>query len=1127
MNKVLLVLLMTCSVSWMASAQVQFSFTSDSLSAPGGFVDIDVNISGFDEIIGMQLSFNWDPSAFSYEDILDVTEDLDEFSRSSLGTPDEAVAVDDGELTLTWSGPLTEPRSLPDGTKLFTLRLRGSGALCSSTTLTVSDTPRQREAVNNDFEELDITSVGGNIAIIDSSCPDNGGGGGGGGGGTTDGFSFSFDNIAGAQGSTICIPVRANNFEDVFSFQSQFTWDPSVLRFTELMEGGLTSINLNELNSDQGVINVVWLFDREAVTLADGSALFELCFEVVGSGGNTTTLNMVGDDSFPLEISTGSGSITEVDVTPLSFTVGGGGGGGNQSGVGLIAGEIFTEGAGNICIPITTRDFTSIGAFQAGLTFDESVLRYTGINQGGLSGVDIGDTEADQGQLRILWQADFSTPSVTLDDNTVLFELCFDVIGADGASSNIAFANFPPFNIEFSSEIGQSVEFFTQDGSITVGSDTGGGGGGGNDDFTLSISSASANPNQVVCVDVTTQGFDNIQGMGFAFGWDPSIITFTEVRNINLPGLGESSFAPQGSDRLNLLYNPPSAQSVADGTRLFQLCFTTSATCDGSSSAISFVAGNVPIEIVGAGNEVLDPTLNNGQITCTGNTGGGDLAVSVTNIMQPTCNNGTNGSVTLQFEDAVGAVSCLWVNDDTGLQVTLNCNLNAARAGNYTLTASDASGAEVTTSVSLVDPPMINLMETFAGDPCTGTGQISVAISGGTSSNGTYDISWSGGLPSSSVVSNLGPGTYRITVTDDNGCTVVEDYVLEGTDLSGVTDPVVVNNTNPDSPNGSIDLRPSVGGLTYLWSTGETTSAINGLAAGNYSVRVTEDSGCFVDLGPFTIVDEVALSGADLINSVISRYNGFGVSCNGESDGIMDGSVVGACDEGPAQIFINGTEVTLPAMNLPAGMHVLRIEDACGAVFEEAFFIEEPDAITLAGDIEAIECPMPLTANNGIFRLPIEGGTGTYTITPSVGMQESGTTLTGMTIEPFTAVIQDENGCQVMFQDLRLPTGICTGDDEPVDPNLCDGRPIISPNGDRVNDTFLIPCVADQANQPNILSIYDRWGNLVMEADNYDNSWAGTDMDGEPLPEGGYMWVLRTETPGQRDLFRGTVSILR
>ena len=279
------------------------------------------------------------------------------------------------------------------------------------------------------------------------------------------------------------------------------------------------------------------------------------------------------------------------------------------------------------------------------------------------------------------------------------------------------------------------------------------------------------------------------------------------------------------------------------------------------------------------------------------------------------------------------------------------------------------------------------------------------------------------------------------------------------------------------------------------------------------------------------MVDDIpdeAISGADLINNAISRFNGFGVTCTGESDGILDGTITGACDEGPVRVFINGTEVTLPAENLPAGMHTLRLEDACGDVFEEMFILEEPDPISLSALLTVVTCPST-GQNNGVVSFPLTGGTGIYTITPSIGQAAGDNTVSGVGFTPFNIVVQDENGCQVMFQDQEITDPPCDVDVGPEPPisDFCEGRAIISPNGDAVNDNFLIPCVAGGNNQPNSLAIYDRWGNLGMEADNYDNTWMGTNMDGEPLPEGGYMWVLRTETPGQRDLFRGTVSILR
>ncbi len=1101
MNKILLACILSLSVVFTAKAQVEFSFGSDSLSTPGGTVDVDVLISGFDDIISMQLSFNWDASVYSFSSIENVTDQLDEFNAGSIGTPDNAVVVQDGQLTLSWSGPNTAPRSLPDGTRLFTVRLNGVGSLCGSTQIQISNTPRVIEVVNNDFEILDATATGGNLAIYDASCEGNTGGG--------DDLSFTLGSITAAQGETICIPVTADNFNDIFSFQTGLSWDPSILRFTEIRDAGLQSVNANDAMSAQGLLNILWLFDQSSVTLADGTTLFEICFEVVGSAGSTS-VRFVDNPGFPIEIADGNGRITDFMVNDAQFTVGGSG----TSGVGLIAGNISTGGASSICIPITTRDFDAIGAFQAGVTFDPAVLRYTGVNQGGLSGVDIGDADSGSGELKVLWQADFSTPSVTLADNTVLFELCFDIIGAEGTSSAIAFASLQDFPIEFSSEIGRALEFFVNPGRISVtGMNTGG------SDLSMTISTATISAGQTACLDVIVEGFQDIQGMGFAFEWDPAAISFAEVRNFNLPSLGTSQFVPSGNNRLRVLWNPTSAQSVADGTSIFQLCFTAPNPCTVGSSSVSFISDNIPIEIIGPNNEVLDVELNNGTVAISGcgSTGGGVLDISLVEVRQPTCHNNANGGVTVDFPNAVGTVMCLWTRVSDQRQITLNCNLLSAPGETYELTATDQGGNSGATTVTLSNPAAIVIEGDESGDPCNSTGQIALRVSGGTTATGGYQYAWSGGLPSSPTVSGLAPATYQVTVTDDNGCAQVAQFVLTGDNVD--VDPVVTNSTDPDTPNGSIDLNPGSGAmLTYSWSTGETTSSISGLAPGEYSVEIRAGDGC-ISTQTFT-VSEGFISGSNIVDAVTSRYNGFGVSCNGESDGILDGMVQGGCDAGAIEIQLNGSVVTLPVNNLPAGEHTIRIADACGNVFEETFFIEEPDPIELVS-VDEVRCPT--SGNNGILGLNLSGGTGVYSLTSSVGNQGTDNEIDGVGSDPITVVVQDENGCQVMFEDLEFSPG-CTNQG-PV--RLCEGRTIISPNGDRINDLFEIPCVNDPANQPNSLSVFDRWGNCVLEANNYTNDWDGTDMSGEPLPEGGYMWVLTTGGAGSRDLFRGTVSILR
>jgi len=333
-----------------------------------------------------------------------------------------------------------------------------------------------------------------------------------------------------------------------------------------------------------------------------------------------------------------------------------------------------------------------------------------------------------------------------------------------------------------------------------------------------------------------------------------------------------------------------------------------------------------------------------------------------------------------------------------------------------------------------------------------------------------------------------------------------------------------MNVTDMDAPNGSIDLNPGTGAdLSYSWSTGETTSSINNLNVGTYTVTITDNTDASCTLERSFTVGADFISGSLLIESAISRYNGFGVSCNGESDGIIDGDIIGGCPDGPIMVSLNGAAITLPANNLPAGDHVLRLEDACGGVYEEMFTLEEPDAIVYNGINNSTRvCPDPEGSSTGAVELNIEGGTGVYSLTPSIGTFTTGTTIEDIPVGTFTVVIQDENGCQLMVEDVGLPQ-----DCVPRDLNSCEGRSFISPNGDNVNDSFLIPCVDNPENRPNNLTIYDRWGNLVMEADNYNNAWTGTNMSGEPLPEGGYMWVLTTGGPGSRDLFRGTVSILR
>jgi gliding motility-associated-like protein len=80
--------------------------------------------------------------------------------------------------------------------------------------------------------------------------------------------------------------------------------------------------------------------------------------------------------------------------------------------------------------------------------------------------------------------------------------------------------------------------------------------------------------------------------------------------------------------------------------------------------------------------------------------------------------------------------------------------------------------------------------------------------------------------------------------------------------------------------------------------------------------------------------------------------------------------------------------------------------------------------------------------------------------------------------------------------------------DEPESFNIPQG---FSPNGDGVNDVFVIRGISIYPN--NKLTIINRWGNVVFEKDNYDNTWDGKSTQGirfggDELPDGTYFYIL-------------------
>src|SRR5678816_2248788 len=132
------------------------------------------------------------------------------------------------------------------------------------------------------------------------------------------------------------------------------------------------------------------------------------------------------------------------------------------------------------------------------------------------------------------------------------------------------------------------------------------------------------------------------------------------------------------------------------------------------------------------------------------------------------------------------------------------------------------------------------------------TGAITLNATGGT---GTLTYAWTGpgGFTSTAEdITALASGTYHITMTDANGCTLDQDIVVGQASNTLAVNPSVTD-AGCTAPTGAITLNATggTGTLTYAWTGpgGFTSTAedISALVSGTYHITVTDQNGRTLD----------------------------------------------------------------------------------------------------------------------------------------------------------------------------------------------------------------------------------------------------------------------------------------
>jgi len=232
------------------------------------------------------------------------------------------------------------------------------------------------------------------------------------------------------------------------------------------------------------------------------------------------------------------------------------------------------------------------------------------------------------------------------------------------------------------------------------------------------------------------------------------------------------------------------------------------------------------------------------------------------------CNQANNGTATVIPSGGTGTYTYSWSPSGGTAATAAGLSPNT-----YTVTVTDSNGCFITESVQITEPTTLSATDTQINVSCNGgnDGTASAIASGGT---GNYSYLWAPFGGTAATATGLTAGTYTVTVTDENSCSVVNTInITEPGALTAIITPVEVSCYNGNNGSATVHVTGGTGSYSYSWSpSGGTAATAAGLAAGTYTVTVTDENSCSV-VKSINITEPDALTAA--ITSVeVSCYNG-------------------------------------------------------------------------------------------------------------------------------------------------------------------------------------------------------------------------------------------------------------
>jgi len=497
-------------------------------------------------------------------------------------------------------------------------------------------------------------------------------------------------------------------------------------------------------------------------------------------------------------------------------------------------------------------------------------------------------------------------------------------------------------------------------------------------------------------------------------------------------------------------------------------------------------------------------------------------------------------TATAQFSNGQpGLFEFTWESGETFAGVA-SSSATMLSAGMAVLVVVDSNACAAADSVLITSPPEIKIVAVVEAVTCFGLadGKVKLTPGGGTP---PFSITWSGLGSTQDSLNNLQAGMYQAIITDSRNCIKNQDIeIREPAELRLEVDQSFsrassCSNTDDGRFGVVVNTDEGINPLpenAFTWSgdiSRPNSPFAENLAPGTYSVTVTDTKNC-TDSVSYTVISPPPVIA--ILNPVIEPR------CFGDATTLTVDTAYGGngVDLSDFSFSVDNNGINFPlnqAANIFAGAHVIIVEDQLGCQYIDSITVNQPERITV--DFNPNQVTVELGDSLQLTPIIVSSKPITnYVWSPSRGLSatnvESPYVITATRTErdmrddtDFILTVTDTSGCKAegtIFVELDRNRNFYV-------PNA------FTPNGDGRNDEFRVfGCKGVKA--INYARLFDRWGNLIMEANGIIPDCAGGTIvwDGlltnKKANQGVYVYIIEVEfLDDVKLLYRGDVGLIR